>query len=206
MHWVPGTKLRRIAHKVRPTCVYTLTPPMNCSRKTIADYEALKLYPRHRWKIKGTINNAKNTPPDTYVTQFKEWLASVQKDVLKTAANVDLHWFLRVEKKEKRWHLHFILGDQNIGRETKTPESVLMFCKRMALRWPVKCNSQIEEYLQAMPNGGTWEEYLCKVTEEDPADTYTRWSQSLKKAVKREQGKKEKIESEKQDIEKFSQG
>lgn len=203
MHWVPGTKLRRIAHKVRPYCVYTLTPPMNCSRKTIADYESLKLYPRHRWKIKGTINNARNTPPDTYVTQFKEWLASVQKDVLKTKANVDLHWFLRVEKKERRWHLHFIMGDQNIGRETKTPGGVLAFCSKIAVRWPVKCNSQIEEYLPVMPKGGTWEEYLCKVTEEDPADTYARWSQSLKKAVKREQAKMEKRNDEAKEIEKF---
>lgn len=179
---------------------------MNCSRKTIADYELLKLYPRHRWKIKGTINNARNTPPDTYVTQFKDWLASVQKDVLKTKANVDLHWFLRVEKKERRWHLHFVMGDQHIGRETKAPGDILRFCNAIAVRWPVKCNSVIEEYLMVMPQKKkrrTWEEYLCKVTEEDPSDTYARWSQGLKKAVRREQAKIDKKDSEAKGIEKF---
>ena len=162
---------------------------MKGSRKTIADYELLKLYPRHRWKIQGTINNAKVTLPETYVTQFKEWLGSVQKDVLK--ANVDLQWFLRVEKKERRWHLHFIMGDHHLKKELEADSSALLLRSKMSVRWPVKANVEIEEYVKDHHTKGKWEEYICKADEQDELETHTRWSKELKKEVKRIARRKE---------------
>ena len=131
----------------------------------------------------GTVSNARNTTPESYITQFKESIADVQKNVLKT--NADLQWFLRVERKERRWHLHFLIGDQHVTKRTKTPLAIVLFCSRILPRWPVKANSEIREYQQEMPQRGRWEEYICKADQEDEWETHTRWSRALKKEILR---------------------
>lgn len=156
---------------------------MKSNRPTIADYELLKLYPRDRWKVAGTFSNAVKTTPETYRTQFNEWLKAVHEEVLMT--NAPLQWFARIEKDGGRWHLHFVLGDNALSRETGNVGGITLLAARIRKLWPVPCNSDVYPYMLEHPKGGRWESYICKAGDEDRLETHAYWSRSLKKEIMR---------------------
>lgn len=170
----------------------------------LPDIDSIRLIPRERWKIKGTIHNATKTTPQGYKKQFDKWIASVRKDVLKTDAS--LLWFWRLENKDTlnvggvRWHLHFILGGDNLANELSEGDKFFRAIERL---WPVKCNAKIREYVMDHPSNADWNEYINKPSPYDSHETHTHFSPMLVKEVRRIRKKMELEKREEKKIRDF---
>jgi hypothetical protein len=152
----------------------------------LPDIDSIRLIPKTKWKVKGTIHNATKTTPLGYKKQFSKWVARVRKDVLKTDAS--LLWFWRLENKDTlnvggvRWHLHFILGGDNLALEIAQGDK---FFRALEKVWPVKCNAKIEAYVIEHPSNANWNEYINKPSPYDANETHTKFSPILVKEVRR---------------------
>ena len=152
----------------------------------LPDIDSIRLIPKSKWKVKGTIQNATKTTPLGYSKQFDKWISLVRKNVLKTDAS--LLWFWRLENKDTlnvngvRWHLHFILGGDNLDNEMAKGEDFFRILEKL---WTVKCNAKIEAYLIEHPSNSNWNEYINKPTPYDSNETHTKFSPMLVKEVRR---------------------
>jgi hypothetical protein len=159
---------------------------MKSRASLLADIDSLRLIPKTKWRVTGSIHNATKTTPLGYEKQFDKWISRVKKEVLKTDAS--LLWFWRLENKDTlnvggiRWHLHFILGGDNLDRELAQGDKFFRVLER---KWPVKCNAKIRSFVIDHPKNADWNEYINKTSPFDAIETHTKFSPMLVKEVRR---------------------
>jgi len=164
------------------------------NKSVLPDENSLRLIPDDWWLLTGTVRGGASYNVKQYEREWNLWIRQIKKQFVKTKA--ELLWFYRIEKSSDygmglkgEWHIHFIFSSRHIKKQVEEAGGLDAAVRSLKSLWPSAANKLIVPYIKSVFGTNEWGSYINKVTQHDRIETFTKFSQGLKKEIIRRRKK-----------------